>query len=77
MGKVKAIIVDYNFTARTMSVLRCLSYCGSFPIPDKSRKPIYSDIFFDSENSLFQAKQKRDRKKLVLEKSLGGKRSTV
>lgn len=75
--KLKAIVIDdYDFTANTMPVLRALNYCGSFPIPDKSKKPIYSEIFFDSKNSLLEAEQKRNRKKLNLVKSsLGGRDS--
>lgn len=64
--KIKAIVVDYDFTADTMPVLRCLNYCGSYPIPDKSRKEIYSSIFFNSEESLKRAEQKRNRKKKLL-----------
>jgi transcriptional regulator of NAD metabolism len=52
-----------------MPVFRALDYCGSYPIPDKSKKPIYSDIFFDSKSSLLQAEHKRNRKKSLLEKS--------
>lgn len=69
MSKLKVAVVDYDFTANTMPVLRALNYCGSFPIPDKSKNPIYSEIFFDSKSSLLQADQKRNRKKLRLEKS--------
>ena len=66
MSKIKAILVDYDFTANTMPVLRCLNYCGSYPIPDKSRKEIYSSIFFNSEKAIREAEQKRDRKKRLL-----------
>jgi len=70
MKKVKVIAVsDISFDVRTMPVFRALDYCGSYPIPDKSKKPIYSDIFFDSKSSLLQAEHKRNRKKSLLEKS--------
>lgn len=38
MSKLKVAVVDYDFTANTMPVLRALNYCGSFPIPDKSKR---------------------------------------
>lgn len=66
MSKIKVVAVDYDFTPNTMPVLRALNYCGSYPIPDKSRKQIYSSIFFNSEKSIQEAQQKRNRKKELL-----------
>ena len=66
MSKIKAILVDYDFTSKTMPVLFAIEHYGSYPIPDKSRKEIYSSIFFNSEKAIREAEQKRDRKKRLL-----------
>lgn len=70
MRKLKiAVVENYDFTSKTMPVLFAIEHYGSYPIPDKSKKPIYSDIFYDSKSSLVQAGQKRKRKKSILENS--------
>lgn len=62
--KAKVIAIDdYDFSVNTMPVLRALKYYSSYPIPDKSKKPIYSEIFYNSEKSIEEAKLKRERKK--------------
>lgn len=43
MRKLKiAVVENYDFTSKTMPVLFAIEHYGSYPIPDKSKKPIYS-----------------------------------